>query len=336
MTPSKLKRHLQQNPHIIIEVLSSLGCHSIKHTPNIRVSAANPDGDNPMAIQVLLENDNLTTINHTRIDYEGGDIYSYVEYANNCDFHNAFKHVANIAGCNCSYEEKPQSLTYSFLNKLSCSVESNVVKNKPLSENILDNYIKASHIMFAQDYITLKAQEHFQIAYDIKDSRILIPIRDLWGNIVTLKGRTTKENFKEKGIPKYVAYYPYHARDILFGYYENYWNILHNREVILVESEKSVMQGWGYGQKNMVALAKKRISSCQLETLIKLNVDIVLALDNDVPLEELKYIAKPFKGLANVYYIKDTKGFLGEKDAPTDKGIGVWEELYNSKKLIKQ
>ena len=205
MTPSKLKSHLHKNPHLIVDVLSSLGCHTIKHTPHTRVSASNPDGDNPMAVQVLLENDSLITVNHTRIDYEGGDIFSYIEYVKKCDFHGAFQHIATIVGCGCSYEAKPQSLTYDFLNKLSLSSDEDITENAPLDKSVLDDYIKAPHAMFARDYITLEAQEHFQISYDIEDSRVLIPIRDLWGNIVTLKGRTTKDNFKERGIPKYIS-----------------------------------------------------------------------------------------------------------------------------------
>ena len=78
MTSKQLKKHLLDNPALIIDILEGLSCHHIKHVPNKRITAGLPDGDNTTSIQVLLLDDNLGTIVHTRSDYDGGDIFSFV------------------------------------------------------------------------------------------------------------------------------------------------------------------------------------------------------------------------------------------------------------------
>lgn len=334
-----MKRALYEKPEYIVDVLEKIGCHSTDIVPNVRVSSALPDGDNAMSVQVLIKNDNLVSVIHTRPNYQGGDIFSLIEFIHNCSFSEAFTLVGNVLGVTCSMDVSGgiKSESYNFLsNFLSGSMQQQEAesRNIPMSDNILDSFIKAPHQMFIDDHISVGAQQKFDICYDIKDDRVLIPIRDTQGDIVTLKGRTADKDWEKKGKAKYVAYYPYSAREILFGYYENYFNILASKEVVLVESEKAVMQGWSYSQKNIVALSKKQISEPQLELIIALGVDVVFALDNDVPACDIEVMAEAFRGVSRVFYIKDELGLLKSKDSPLDRGREVWMRLYNGKKEI--
>lgn len=334
MTSTQLKKHLLNNPDIIIRVLEELDCHGIKHIPNKRIMAALPDGDNATSIQILLENEALITVIHTRSDYKGGDIFNFIEYMKGCPFRNAFMFIARISNVKIDFTYKPKvkNETFEFLSKftkggLRVDSEENIV----LDESVLNEYIQTAHQMFLDDNLSIDSQYKFGIHYDLYGQRILIPIRDLEGNLITIKGRTVAEDYDDKGIEKYIAYYPYHARKLLYGYYENYWDIIGKNEIILAESEKAVIQADGYDTNNVVAISKKKISDEQLYGIISLNVDVVLAFDKDVSLEELKAISEEFKGLCRVYAIYDIKGLLSGKDSPFDKGETVWNELYKNK-----
>lgn len=293
--------------------------------------AALPDGDNATSVQVLLENETLITVVHTRADYKGGDIFSFIEYIKGCSFRNAFMLACKVANVEIDFTYKPKvkNETFDFLNKFTrrgIRVESE--ENEILDESVLDQYVETAHQIFIDDNLSVDSQYKFGIHYDIHGQRILIPIRDLKGNLVTIKGRTIRDNFRKEGIDKYIAYYPFTATKILYGYYENYWDILMANKVIIVEGEKSVIQADSYGVNNVIAISKKKISDEQLFKIISLNVDVVLALDKDVTIEELEIIASEFKGLCRVYAIYDTKGLLQDKDSPFDRGKEVWDELY--------
>lgn len=334
MTSKQLKLHLLNNPTLIITILEELGCHHIKLVEGKRVMAALPDGDNQTSVQVILLDDNLGTIVHTRLDYQGGDIYNFVSYMKGCNFRNSLMFICRLLNIEYStnYVKPTNNETYSFLRKFNrINEESEVVVNKKIPESVLDEYIYAAHQMFVDDNLTIDSQYKFGIRYDFYGQRILIPIRDTEGNLVTIKGRTIHEDYKNRNIMKYIAYYEYYARNLLYGYYENYWDILMSDEIILVESEKAVIQADGYGVNNIVALSKNKISDEQLFKLISLNKDIVLALDKDVSIEELRVIAEEFKGLCNVYAIYDDKNILVGKESPMDRGCDVWNKLYENK-----
>ena len=334
MTSKQLKLHLLSNPTLIVTILEELGCHHINIVGEKRVTSALPDGDNQSSVQVLLIDDNLSTIVHTRADYQGGDIYSFVSYIKDCSFRNSLMFICRLLNIEYSkdYVKPTINETYSFLRKFNrISEKDEVDENIKLPESVLDQYTEGAHKMFVDDNLAIDSQYKFGIHYDFHGHRILIPIRDTDGNLVTIKGRTTYEDYKERDIMKYIAYYEYYARGILYGYYENYWDILTSSEIILVESEKAVIQADGYGTNNIVALSKNKISDEQLFKLISLNKDIVLALDKDVTLNELEVIAEEFKGLCKVYAIFDHKDLLADKESPTDKGSEVWHELYRGK-----
>jgi len=190
------------------------------------------------------------------------------------------------------------------------------------------------HKLFSEDGISLKIQVEMGISYDTNDSRILIPIRDTEGNLITLKGRTTIDTYKEDEIPKYLSYFDYNAVNILYGYYENYFNIIEKNEIVIVESEKSVLQAMSMGINNVVALSKHIISDKQLEIILKTQCDVVLALDKGI---DRKYCLKEldkFDNFCTKYLIYDNENILKDKDSPFDKGLNIWEKLYNQKELI--
>ena len=256
MDIAEVKKYLHENPSLIINLLEKLNCTHIKLIPNKRVQCALPDGDNPTSVQVILaNNEKLNTVVHTRSEYDGGDILNFVEYMLKCSKKESRNWVGSALGINYinpSFIHKSR-----FLNILDdfSSNDEDLQHNIPISENSFHQFIKSPHIIFIKDRISNEVQRKMNICYDIEDSRILIPIRDTEGQLITFKGRTVHKDYIEKDIPKYLAYYNYNASEILYGYFENYWDIVELGEAIVVESEKAVLQAMSMGINNVVALS---------------------------------------------------------------------------------
>lgn len=337
MDSKELKRYLRNNPDKIALILESIGCHSLKIVKDKRVQAARPEGDNPTSVQVLLTDDILNSIIHTASDFNGGDIYDLVRYFIGGDFKSSFAYICDLLGISCDFKpiKKEKSYSYEFLNSfLGYTQGSKKYKPQYITEKDLMKFIHKPHRLFLEEGINIESQIKFQIMYDIKDSRICFPIRDENGNIVSVKGRTVIENYKELGIPKYIYYYPFENRHYLYGLYENYFDILSKGDVIVFEAEKSVQKADSYGINNCVSIGTKSITDEQLLKLLELKVDIVLAFDKNVSLEEIERQAKKFDKLANVYAIYDNLNLLDEKDAPIDKGYDTFMKLYRNKIII--
>lgn len=325
MDSKSLKKYLYKNKDSIITLLESLDCHSIKEHPN-RYTSALPEGDNINSVNVMIDNDNLTTIIHTR--GVSGDIITLVEHIKGYTFNNAMGYICEVCKIPSNLKVNHE---YDFLDKF-CKLKNKCKINYPLPPTFGLRFIECVCPEYLADGVKYEIQKRFGVCYDIFDSRIVIPIKDIEGNIVSYKGRTINPLWEELEIPKFFSYANYYGTEILFGYYENYFNILSKGEVILVESEKGVMQGASFGQDNVLALSKKKLSPTQIRLIRELNVDVVFALDNDVPIEEVKILAESFDGLCNCYYVGGEP--LKGKESPFDKGEEVWYNMYQRKVLI--
>lgn len=117
--------------------------------------------------------------------------------------------------------------------------------------------------------------------YDTFINRIMIPIENLQGNVVGFTGRiyngevdTAKYlNTKETKIFK--------KGSILFNYHNARNAIREAKTVVVVEGNMDAITLSAKGIKNVVALMGVAMSQVQIDTLKKLNVPIILMLDND-------------------------------------------------------
>lgn len=208
------------------------------------------------------------------------------------------------------------------------------VKHEILSNNIMNKYMQKPIQEWIDEGINYETQKKFQVRFDDKNNRIVFPIQDEEGNIISIKGRTCYKNYKELGISKYIHYYSFGANDILYGLNINKEQIQKQNEVIVFEAEKSVMKAYSMGIYNTVAVGTHTINPYQVEKLLKLYCNIVIAFDKDVTYKELKNEANKLNKFTNVSFIYDKNNLLGEKDSPIDKGLGVFLELYESRVRI--
>lgn len=337
MDAKQLKIHLSGDVASIIFILEEIKCHHIKHIKGKRIMCALPDGDNTSSVIVTLDED-LTTFVNTRSDYSGGSVIDFVGYILKLDFRQSYLYICDKLNISTDFKyiKTKQNETYSFLNKfvgkkLRENDKSNADFNTILNENIFNSFVQFPHTKLLQDGCSIDSQIKFEIMYDINDSRILFPIRDELGNLVTIKGRTIHENYKEKNIPKFLAYHEYAGRLILYGLYQNYWDILSNEQIYIVESEKAVIQADTFGVNNIVGISKKKLANEQIDILIKLKKDLIFALDKDVELDDIIKIAEPFKNLCKIYAMIDDFGLLKEKDSPLDNGYETFKILSENK-----
>ncbi len=328
MQVGEIKEHLLNND-LVEDVLSALGCGHVRNRGEY-ISASNPDGDNKQAINVYL-NDMLTCVNYTRSIAKNkrvADIFDLVAYFQQCTFPEALKWTCDVVGLDyyAEVEDIPESLQIlKMLKAMSIGgPEDNDEPLKPIPEDILGYYMPYGNSMFEDDGIDIDTQREFEIAYDQATNRIAIPIRDGLGALVGVKGRLFGE--PDDYNPKYLYIEKCNKSRVLYGYWQNKNYIKNSQYIIIVESEKAVMQLASIGVRCAVSTGGKTISRNQIELITRTGCTPLLALDQDVSEEELQDIASMFMDGISIYAIIDRENILDEKQSPSDD-VAKWNYL---------
>lgn len=268
----------------------------------------------------------------------GGNIINFIQKYNNCTTGQAIqalKKHCNITEETVEWDKKlPITNIIKSYDRKNYRTKPTVSKNK-LSPDIMDVYENNRDKLrsWYEEGISYEVMSKYQVRYDPMSDRIVYPIRDIDGNIISVKGRTLDVDFKEKKIRKYTYYHKIGELNCLYGYYEHFNEIKEQNEVIIFEGEKSVLLTETWGIKNTLAIYTSHLNYSQLLILIKLGVRVVFALDNDVDIKNDTNIQK-LKRYVTVEHIKDTHMKLAEKDAPVDCGLSFWLTLYNERRSV--
>lgn len=144
-----------------------------------------------------------------------------------------------------------------------------------------------------------KLLQKLEVGFDREEMRITFPIRDLYGNLVGISGRSVKGDYPRYKVyksPDILKYAPDDAEVI--ARYKRYdiknhhhlWN-LHNvyplaffgdlDTVIIVEGYKACIWLMQQGIENVVALQGSTLTQAQGELLGRLGVTVILFLDNN-------------------------------------------------------
>lgn len=328
MNSIELRSYILDN-NLIPKILTDLGCKNIRENEK-EYRSTRPDGDNPTALSV--KKDTGKVFCYTDNWY--GDIYTLCMKTLYLNFYQTMKYLHALFNLKYQMEipvAKEQSDVLHIFTKY---------KNRDLSvDNIEDtadievsNYEPYLHINWVREGVTERTREIFNIQYDGTRRKIIIPHRHYEnGKTIGVMSRTTIPNADLLGIPKYLPIVPHQKGDNLYGLFENYETIIENGYVIVYEAEKSVLKRHSLHDGTGVAVCTHSITNKQAEILISLNVDIIIAWDKDIGDNDIFKACKKFKGIRNVYYIKDTFNILGEKDSPADASNENFELLLKNK-----
>ena len=323
-----LKEHLLEKPEAIEHILDTFGFDRIRiNTREIR--CAFEPGMNPTAVVIRLQdNDNLFVKDYERnLSY---DLITYIVKSKNIPFKDVMNVIKQELHLDSIYNyRKRVGLFNGLYDRISRSNSEAEVKTYP--EEILDQYGNTPNLLWLSDGISLATQRKWGCGYDVSSQRITLPIRTSTGEIMAIKGRCnyTPDEFE----PKYLYLVQGPMSQTLFGYSENF-NSLYESDVLVVESEKSVlkMDSWGYN--NVVALGSNSLSTTQAKLLMSLNPkSVTFMLDKSLPLENTKRNADLLKTFCTMRQLKlrywnwEDNITLDDKSAPCDDSKEEFEYI---------
>ena len=238
-----------------------------------------------------------------------GNVLTFVMNYENIGFVDALKKLGDKVGIHLDIKSSQKDSKYSEfydIYKLSTNFYKNNL-NSPLGEEarkylnsrkITEDMIKTFDIglslndslskMLIKKYdskklidIGLSHEYNGKIA-DLFLNRIMFPIKDLFGNVVAYSGR----KYDNSDAPKYINTKEtviFKKGNVLYNYFSALEEIRRKKEIIICEGFMEVIRLYSIGVKNVVALMGTSFTNDQLEVIKKLNVNVVLNLDNDDP-----------------------------------------------------
>lgn len=274
-------------------------------------------------------------------------------------FYQAVKYVAELTGKmisleTCSTFQKENKINdWEWLNRFRQGKEKRSICLSPLKETYLELFSYIPYEGWIKEHISREAMNEFEIGYWGKTNQITIPHRDINGALVGIRGRFLDE-WKIEQIGKYVPlsiegkFLNHSLGNNLYGISQNQSRIKTCKKVLLLESEKGVLQSHSYLRNKDFSLAVCGSSITQAQARLIINVlkaeEIILGFDKEFqdPLSlqaeayrnRLFLKIKPLLPYIKVSVLWDDKGVLDYKDSPTDKGKDVFVELLEDKRPI--
>ena len=302
-------------------------------------------------------------------------------YDSTMEFRKAFNDVLNFFhlggiqfGFNDNSDKNELSDGWNILQKFKdfTAPRKELLPLPKVQENILEYFSPiVAPIEWLREGITADAMYHFGIRVDAAMRKIIIPHKDIEGNLCGIRGRSFDPDEVADGkkyMPVYIEQdcYKHPLGQNLYGIYENQDVIRRLKKVAVFEGEKSVLLCASYYNKYKqvvdeetgevktvyennnfaVATCGSSFSQQQLMLLLKLGVnEIIFCYDKEndddrnsdltVNYEaKLLKIVKPLTKYANIYVVMDYEGLLGYKDSPTDRGQEILEQLMKKKQKV--
>jgi len=223
---------------------------------------------------------------------------------------------------------------------------------QPIQENLLEYfYPLAAPEEWLKEGISAKVMRYYNIRVDSALQKIIIPHRDIEGNLIGIRGRSFDIKELDEGkkyMPVFIegTMYNHPLGKNLFGAFENKEVIKKIKKVCVFEAEKSVLQiGSMYGVQNnwSVAVCGSNISHSQCMLILSMGVEeVVIAFDADQKdgrgepdtlayEQKLLKVAAPLLPYVDVSVIFDYDHILPLKASPSDCGKEKFEQLYHKR-----
>ena len=300
---TKIKESLIDDIDKIRNILEEIGCLKIKLVKDNFKFANDDEGSFSGNGNTL----NIHTLSYCSYSHNiRGDILTLVSYKRNTELGGAIKWLADFLGLDWEYrEKKPITLPFSGFFMNFEKVQEENYKYETYDDSIVRKYEECGlSLYWIKDGISALTQEHFRIGYDPYSMRIIIPWFDEIGRCIGFQGRLDRSEVEDWEC-KYLPVIPFFKGNTLYGLYQAYNDIQNKGEVIIVESEKSVLKAYQMGITNVVAIGCHSLSPRQIKIIKSLAVDVCIAYDSDIPLEEMIVTVLDMDGLGDKISVFD-------------------------------
>ena len=273
------------------------------------------------------------------------DAISLVQHVKHLDFNQAVSYICSVLHLQVGQIEQNEQLdNWAELRRFLPNAEPEPDKLLTYDKSILSLF---DHLYPQEwlDYgISADILDKFGIGWYARQACISIPVM-FNGQLVGVRGRYTREQDIAKGkyrpictLDGQVLKFPSSA--CLYGHDQNKAAIEKSRQVVLFESEKSVLKAPSYNLHNSLAVFGSNINKQHIQLLLELGVnDVVLAFDSDykqvgddefkffvVKMKKLVAKLKPYFSISIVY---NNQGYDMYKcnmmDIPYDQAMKLWE-----------
>ncbi|OPH61862.1 DNA primase [Paenibacillus ferrarius] len=210
-----------------------------------------------------------------------------------------------------------------------------IKENEIFDDSILSQFVMYPHVKYLDEGIEYKTQLEFQIGFDIQSERLIYPIHNQFGEIISVKGRTLELEYELKNIPKFLYLIPFNMMYEWYNWHRAMYYIIEAKEVIIYEAEKTSWLSTQFGIRNCLSIGGGDISEFQVQLIKSLGMEIkiVLAYDKDKTAEDIKKQAKKFGNTRSVFAMWDGRKVFSadEKHSPTDLGEEAFKQLYEDR-----
>ena len=308
----------------------ALECHGIKSYPT-EWRAALPQGTNKTA--VCVKKDTLSVAIRSSEENKHGDIFTLVMTIKKISFGKANKYLHKILGLKYQFNSKAEIskkdplAIFKKIKRRKYTIDKEI---PVYDDSILKEYVDLPYIGWIREGIMPNACKRFNIGYSYDRKRIVIPERKWDGDdneYIGISGRTTVPNYEMFDIPKYFKLSKTYPKGTnVYGLNENYQTIQEAGYVVVLESQKSVLKRYSRKDGTATAIGNCELTDEQVRILISLNVEIIISLDEVIPLHHVRQECDKFYPIRKVSYMFDKWDLLekGSKDSPADKPNKVY------------
>lgn len=254
--------------------------------------------------------------------------------------------------------DAPRIDDWNFINflKYKQKIESKKHEFEILDDRILNMFQHFHPSQWIEENITHEVMDAFEISYCTIQERIVIPHREKNGKLIGIRGRSNSDDSMMFG--KYTPLltgnitgktcFSHDLGKNLYGLWLNKECIERKRKILLVESEKAVMQCASFfGLENNFALALcgSNLSKRQIELILELKpLEVIVGLDkqwqelgddeyNAWQDKILKKFVKVLSPYCKTSVLWDTDNLLNYKDSPCDLGKDVFLKLFENREF---
>jgi hypothetical protein len=279
----------------------------------------------------------------------GFDLYILIRRVFGLDFGSAFRYICGKFRIN-------SELNFSLADRVDTTFINKFKKKEPeyilneLDKNMLNSFYQLYHHSWVEDGISIKTMRKFDTLFSIRENKIIIPHFDIDYRLLGIRGRSLNQDEIDAG-KKYMPIF--HKGEVrkhptganIYGLNVTKRLINQYKTLILFESEKGPQQldtmlpdfsiGGGISGSSLTDEQVKIIQSLGVENVV-LGLDKEFTKNGDT--EEKFYKQKVASGFISklvpyfrVSLLWDRENLLEYKDAPTDKGIEVFKQLWENR-----